>query len=168
MEKFCSAVSARQGNDKQLSKHWLLWLKPALVSSTELWIKSSCFARSLLIVVKCCCPNHSLSYRKVFHLLNFIKTDFIKIFFFKFACIGQREIDPACTRGGLDWVSGEISSPKGLSNIGTGWLGKWWSHHPLEISKRCVDVAFWDMVLWWPWQCWVNGWTWWSYRSFPA
>lgn len=58
----------------------------------------------------------------MFHLLNFFKTDFIN-FFFKFACIGQREIDPACTRGGLDWVSGEISSPKGFSNTGTGWPG---------------------------------------------
>ncbi|KAK4817119.1 hypothetical protein QYF61_027982, partial [Mycteria americana] len=32
--------------------------------------------------------------------------------------------------GGLDWVLGQISSPKGLSGIGTGCPGKWLSDHP--------------------------------------
>jgi len=39
-------------------------------------------------------------------------------------------------RGGLDWVLGQISSPKGLSGIGTGCPGKWWSHHFWRCSKN--------------------------------
>ena len=29
---------------------------------------------------------------------------------------------------------------------------------PLEVPRRHVDVVLRDMVQWWPWQCWVNGW----------
>ena len=28
----------------------------------------------------------------------------------------------------------------------------------LEVFKKCVDVALWDMV-WQAWWCWVDGWT---------
>lgn len=34
-----------------------------------------------------------------------------------------------CTRGALGWISENISSPEGLSSIGTGHPGQWWSHH---------------------------------------
>jgi len=40
-----------------------------------------------------------------------------------------------CTRGGLDWILGKISSSKGLSNIATGCPGKWLSHHPWRHLK---------------------------------
>lgn len=115
----------------------VLQLEPALVSSMELCvIKSSCFARKLLIVVKCGCPNHSLSYRKVFHLLNFFFFNCLLLpFFSKFTCIRQRETVPACTGGGLDQILGEIASSKGLSNTGRGWPGKWWGHHPWRYVK---------------------------------
>jgi len=33
-------------------------------------------------------------------------------------------------RGDLDWILGSISSPKGLSSIGTDCPGKWLRHHP--------------------------------------
>lgn len=124
--KFCSAVSAEQGNEKSLSQLLTaLQSELALVSSVQLCvIKSSCFARKLLIVVKCGFQITACLTEK-FHLLNF----FFNCLFFKFACIGQRETAPACTRGGLDQIVGEISSTKGLSNSGTGWPGKRWGHH---------------------------------------
>ena len=44
-------------------------------------------------------------------------------------------------QGGLDWILGDISSLKGLSSAGTGFPGKWWSHHPWRYLKVCVDVV---------------------------
>ncbi|KAM9591226.1 uncharacterized protein ACIBXB_006100 [Morphnus guianensis] len=44
--------------------------------------------------------------------------------------IGREEMASSCTRGGLAWILGKISLPKGLSGIGTGCPGKWWCHHP--------------------------------------
>jgi len=66
--------------------------------------------------------------------------------------IGQKEIASNCTRGGLDWILGKISSLNGLTH---------WSRLPREVEenpslkvfKRCVDVALGDMVYWWTWQC---------------
>jgi len=40
---------------------------------------------------------------------------------------GQEEMASSCTGEGLDWALEKISSPKGLSNTGTGCPGKWWS-----------------------------------------
>lgn len=81
------------------------------------------------------------AYRKVFPLLNFFKTDFIIFFFLKFACIGQREIDPACTRGGLDWVSGRSLHRKDSQTL-EQLAREVVELSSLEICKRCVDVAF--------------------------
>ena len=36
----------------------------------------------------------------------------------------------SCIREGLDWILGIISLLKECSGIGTGCLGKWWSHYP--------------------------------------
>ncbi|KAK4825506.1 LOW QUALITY PROTEIN: hypothetical protein QYF61_000019 [Mycteria americana] len=46
--------------------------------------------------------------------------------------------------GGLFWILGKISSPKGLSSIGTGCPGKWLSHHAwryLKDSERGVRLC---------------------------
>jgi len=48
---------------------------------------------------------------------------------------GQGEMASSCVRGDLDWILGKISSPKGLSSVGTGCPGKWWSHHPWGYLK---------------------------------
>jgi len=37
--------------------------------------------------------------------------------------------------GGLDWISGKISSLKGSSSIETGCPGKWWGHHRWSYLK---------------------------------
>lgn len=39
----------------------------------------------------------------------------------------HKETVPNCSREGLGWLSGKISSWKGWSGIGTGW---WWGPHP--------------------------------------
>ncbi|GAB0183890.1 hypothetical protein GRJ2_000854500 [Grus japonensis] len=39
-------------------------------------------------------------------------------------------------RGGLDWILGKISSPKGMSIIGPGCPGEWLSHHPWRYFKE--------------------------------
>ena len=59
--------------------------------------------------------------------------------------IGQEEMASSCTRGGLDWILGNISSPKNI---------KHWNSLPREVVespspvvfKRYVDVALNDMV----------------------
>lgn len=40
-----------------------------------------------------------------------------------------------CIRGCLNWVLGKIYSPQGLSSIGVGCPGKWWSQHSLRYLK---------------------------------
>jgi len=57
-----------------------------------------------------------------------------------------------CTRGGLDWMLGKISSPKGLSGTGTSCLEKWLSNHPWRYLED-VKVVLRDTVYWWTWQC---------------
>ncbi|KAK4831322.1 hypothetical protein QYF61_016811 [Mycteria americana] len=62
-----------------------------------------------------------------------------------------------CLKGGGREV-GSVSSPR---------VGKHWKRLPrevvespsLEVFERRVDVVLRDMVEWWTWQCWVNGWT---------
>ncbi|KAK4831339.1 hypothetical protein QYF61_017470 [Mycteria americana] len=49
-------------------------------------------------------------------------------------------------QGGLDWILGKISSPKGLSSIGTGCPGKWLSHHPWRYLKDHAEVVLRDTV----------------------
>lgn len=36
----------------------------------------------------------------------------------------------------------------------------------LGIFNWCVDVALRAVVQQWAWQCWVDGWSWWSWRSY--
>ncbi|GAB0203292.1 hypothetical protein GRJ2_002794800 [Grus japonensis] len=43
--------------------------------------------------------------------------------------IGQEEMASSCARGGLGWILGKISSPKGLSSIGPDCPGKWLYRH---------------------------------------
>ncbi|KAK4829326.1 hypothetical protein QYF61_003202 [Mycteria americana] len=47
-------------------------------------------------------------------------------------------------RGGLDWMLGNFSSPRGLSSIGTGCPGKWLSRHSWRYLKdvwmRCLET----------------------------
>ena len=38
-------------------------------------------------------------------------------------------------QGGLGWMLGSTSLPKGLLSIGTGCPGRWWSHHPWRSLK---------------------------------
>lgn len=52
-----------------------------------------------------------------------------------------------------DRILGNISSWKGLPNIGTGCPGELPS---LKEFKSCIDTALEDMALSWTWQCWVN------------
>ena len=52
----------------------------------------------------------------------------------------------------------EHSAPKGLAGAGTGCPGTGVSSS-LGVFKNHVAVVLGDMVQWWPWQCWVNGWT---------
>lgn len=44
--------------------------------------------------------------------------------------IGHEETASCHTRGGLDWMSGRISSCKGRLGMGTGCPGRWWSCYP--------------------------------------
>jgi len=39
-------------------------------------------------------------------------------------------------RGGLDWISGKISSLEEWSDLGPGCPGQWWSPHPWKGSKN--------------------------------
>jgi len=54
----------------------------------------------------------------------------------------------SCARGGLDWMLVIISSPNGLSSIGAGCPGKWWSHYLWRYFK--------DLSMWWL-GTWFNG-----------
>lgn len=44
--------------------------------------------------------------------------------------IGQEVTASICAMGDLDWILGNISSPKRWSDIGTGFPVKWWNHCP--------------------------------------
>lgn len=48
-----------------------------------------------------------------------------------------------CTRGGLDWIEGIISSQKGWPGTETGSLRKWLSPS-LEVFNRLGDVVLGD------------------------
>jgi len=52
----------------------------------------------------------------------------------------------SCTREGLDWMLGKISSLKGLSNTRTGYLGKWLGHNPWrylrDMKMWCLGTRF--------------------------
>lgn len=53
---------------------------------------------------------------------------------------GQEEMTRgSCGRRGLDCISGNISSPEGLSRSGTGFPGKCLSHHPCRFL-RCEPL----------------------------
>ena len=58
---------------------------------------------------------------------------------------GREETASTCARGGLDWMWGETSSPKGLSSPGIGCPGKRLSPHPWRYRKdvrtRLRDMA---------------------------
>jgi len=57
--------------------------------------------------------------------------------FSKFADDTELEaIASSCARGGLDSILGKSSSLKGLSNLGTGWPGKWFSFNPWRYLKN--------------------------------
>jgi len=58
----------------------------------------------------------------------------------------QEEMALSCTRRGLDWIAGKISSLKGFSSIGIGYRGRWLSSPSLEVFKRRVDVPVRGMV----------------------
>lgn len=49
--------------------------------------------------------------------------------------IGCEETASICTRGGLDWISGRVSSQKGWLGIGMGCPGKWWGCHPFRYLR---------------------------------
>jgi len=45
-------------------------------------------------------------------------------------------------QGGLDQILGKISLLKQWSGIGTGFPGKWWSHHPWRCSENLLILHF--------------------------
>ena len=51
----------------------------------------------------------------------------------------------SCTRAGLDWIFGKISSLKEWSGTGTGCPGQWGSHHPWRGSKT---MQMWHLGTW--------------------
>ncbi|KAK4809894.1 hypothetical protein QYF61_023381 [Mycteria americana] len=57
---------------------------------------------------------------------------------------GREEMASSCARGDLDWILGNFTSPKGLSSIGPGCPGQWWSRHPWRYLKavwmRCLGT----------------------------
>lgn len=77
-----------------------------------------------------------------------------------------RKQPPIAPRGGLVRILGKIPPPKGLSSPTQAAQGSGGVPTP-EGFKRCVDVARGDMGQWRPWQCWGNGWTQQSQRTFP-
>lgn len=72
----------------------------------------------------------------------------------------QGEIPSSCTRKDVDWILEIISELQEWSGIAIGCSGKWWNH----IPESNAEVAFGNVMLWWPWRCCLNGWT----QSFPA
>jgi len=56
--------------------------------------------------------------------------------FFRITAIGCEGMASSCIKGGLDWMLGNISSPKEWSGTGMGCPGRWWSHHPWRCSRN--------------------------------
>lgn len=119
----------------------LTFIEPALVSSMELCvIKSSCFARNLLIVVKCGCPNHSLSLVSETLFYNFLKLTFLKTFLK--VCMYR-------TKGNSPSLHQRRFRLAIRGNLFTRRVVKHWNtlarnvveSSSLKASKRCLDVA---------------------------
>lgn len=147
VEKFCSAVSSGQGNDKRLSQHRLLRLEPALVSSMNLCNKKQLFYQEFANSSEVWLSKSQLVLQKSVSLTKLFK-NLLFNFFLKFACIGQREAAQAYTRGLLDWVLGEKSlHQKGCQTLEQAIQGRGGVIIPgdkvphLHIPKRCVNVA---------------------------
>lgn len=62
--------------------------------------------------------------------------------------VEQEKTTLSCARGSLVWILGRISSIKELSSSGTGYSGKWLSHHP----RRYLNA----MYIWHLWT-WLSG-----------
>lgn len=58
----------------------------------------------------------------------------------------EEDTTSCCTRGGLDWKLGKISSLKGLFSPGICCPRQAWSHHPWRGFKSHVDMALWEVV----------------------
>ena len=60
--------------------------------------------------------------------------------------IGREETALSCAREGLDGISRNIFSLKGLSSIGTGCPGRGLSHHPwsylIDLEIQCSGTWF--------------------------
>ena len=66
--------------------------------------------------------------------------------------LGREETATGCTRAGLDWLLGNISSPRVLSSAGTGCPEAVVVSPSLEVFQRRVAVLLRDMVQWQDWQ----------------
>lgn len=55
--------------------------------------------------------------------------------------IGQEKIASSCTKGGLGWILGKISSPEGLSSFGTGCSGK-------RLVTIPGNLLMWHLGIW--------------------
>lgn len=57
----------------------------------------------------------------------------------------EQRVENPCTCGILEWILEKISSPEEWWGIGTGCLGKWWSHHPWRCPRK---EWMWHWVTW--------------------